>query len=291
VEICVSRFSILILGVLPLLFACGSQGAPHSAVDANGAVESLPRHLTVELHADGSLELDGEASSLDRLQEELAGAWSGGQFVAALLWADVGTPRALTQRVLDTFLSVGIEQWRFAWRTPAATAPLGKGAATPREVGSPAPSSPATSATVAASNEPDTNAPPTPKTAEPTRGESTTSVVYKVNLKTIGLHVGGGPNDDATRKPLLALLELSFPDLQRCAEQLSPLPTQLTSFGIDLYIGAQGGHAEARQIRTRLGPEAFRVCVKQALTALRFPAPPQPRVISYSVGFSPISPP
>jgi hypothetical protein len=274
--------------VIPLLFACASHGAgARGAVDANGEVESLPKHLTVELHADGTLELDGEASSMERLQEELAGAWSGGQFAAALLWADVGTPQPLTQRVLDIFLRVGIEQWRFAWRSRAATAPMDA------EVAPPPPATPASAAPaiVAAPDDPNAKTLPTPRTAEPTRGESTTPAVSKVNLKSIGLHVGGGPNDDATRKPLLALLELSFPDLLRCAEQLSPLPTQLTSFGIDLYIGAKGGHAEARQIRTRLGPEAFRVCVKQALTTLKFPAPAKPRVISYSVGFSPVSSP
>jgi hypothetical protein len=278
---------ILILGVCALLFACASHGAgQRSADDVDGTVESLPRHLTVELHRDGTLELDGEVSSLERLQDDVAEAWRGGDFVAALLWADVGTPQPLTQRVLDVFLRVGIEQWRFAWRSSPATATRVEGPGL-----RPASTSPATSATAAAPSEPEAKTPPTPRTAEPTSGESTTATVYKVNLKSVGLHVGGGPNDDATRKPLLALLELSFPDLQRCAEQLSPLPTQLTSFGIDLYIGAKGGHAEARQIRTRLGPEAFRVCVKTALTTLKFPAPPKPRVISYSVGFSPVSTP
>lgn len=283
---------IFVLGVASLMFACASHGAgQRSAADAD-TVESLPKHLTVELHPDGTLQLDGKASSLDQLQEELAEAWGAGQFAAALLWADVGTPQPLTQRVLDVFLRVGIAQWRFAWRGSPATPAMGEGGGLPISGKVATPPSPAMPATVASPNEPDAKAPPTPMTAEPTTGDAAASpVASKVNLKTIGLHVGGGPNDDATRKPLLALLELSFPDLRRCAEQLSPLPTQLTSFGIDLYVGAQGGHAEARQIRTRLGPEAFRVCVKTALTALKFPAPEKPRVISYSVGFSPVSSP
>jgi hypothetical protein len=269
---------IFVLGVIPLLCACASHGAAVRGADsATGAVESLPRHLTVELHRDGTLELDGETGSLERLQDDLAEAWRSGDFAAALLWADVGTPQSLTQPVLDVFLRVGIGQWRFAWRA----SPAGPAIAVP----------PAPPANAAVPSDPNAKTPPTPKTAESTSGASTTPSVSKINLKSIGLHVGGGPNDEATRKPLLALLELSFPDLHRCAEQLSPLPTQLSSFGIDLYVGAQGGHAEARQVRTRLGSEAFRVCVKQALTQLKFPAPPKPRVISYSVGFSPISSP
>jgi hypothetical protein len=261
----VTRFALL--AVASLLCACASNR--HGAVAADGSVESLPKHLTVELHPDGSLELDGRPCTMQELQPQLSKAWDGGDFAAVLLWADAGTPQPAVQQVLDVFLRAGFAQWRFAWRSSPATATVAR------------PTSPAAPAMAAAPQEPDATAPPTQVSPESAPGAS------KVNLKSIGLHVGGGPNDDATRKPLLALLELSFPELQRCAEQLSPLPTQQTSFGIDLYIGSKGGHAEARQLRTRLGPEAFRVCVKQALTVLNFPAPPKPRVIIYSVGFSP----
>lgn len=267
------------MGVVSLLCACASHGGgARGASDADGTVESLPRHLTVELHPDGALQLDGQPSALDRLQGELSTAWRSGEFAAALLWADVGTAQADVQRVLDIFLGAGIAQWRFAWRgSPAGPAPTAPAEPPARAGLKPAPTTAANDAAP-----PSAAAPSAPAAPDP-------NAISKINLKTIGLHVGGGPNDDATRKPLLALLELSFPDLQRCAAQLSPLPTQLTSFGIDLYVGAKGGHAEARQIRTRLGPEAFRVCVKQALTVLNFPAPPKPRVISYSVAFSPVS--
>jgi hypothetical protein len=222
----------------------------------------------VELDRNGKLELDGELASPEALSHALRQAWEGGEFEQALLWADAGTERVRVQRVIDAFLAAGIQNWRFAWRGEQ----------------------PGEAATGEASKQSASTASPTPP-SQPApvqvRGES----AAQVRLKTVGLHIGGGPNDDATRDPLIALFESQFPALTRCAEQIEPRLDSPGSFGIDLYVGASGGIAEARQVRTRLGPEAFRECVKRVLTGLDFPAPKRPLVISYSLAFAPISEP
>lgn len=255
---------------LPLLAGCaatvGSGSDPQAAQGSE--VRSLPRYLTLELPAQGQLELDGRPVSFEDLARALREAWSQGEFEQALLWADAGTAQARVQRAIDAFLVAGIDNWRFAWRgEQQGESAAGEEAKQPASSAAPtAPSRPAPAAA---------------------QGES----AAQVRLKTVGLHIGGGPNDDATRDPLIALFESQFPALTRCAEQIEPRLDSPGSFGIDLYVGPSGGIAEARQVRTRLGPEGFRECVKRVLTGLDFPAPKRPLVISYSLAFAPISAP
>lgn len=253
---------------LPLLLGCAAQagGGSGSEVAQGGEARSLPRYLTLELPAQGPLELDGRPVPFEELSQALREAWGQGEFEGALLWADAGTAQPRVQRAIDAFLAAGIQNWRFAWRGEQ----------------------PGEAATGEASKQSASTASPTPP-SQPAPVQVGGESAAQVRLKTVGLHIGGGPNDDATRDPLIALFESQFPALTRCAEQIEPQLRSPGSFGIDLYIGAQGGTAEARQVRTRLGPEAFRDCVKQVLTGVDFPAPKRPLVISYSLAFAPIS--
>jgi hypothetical protein len=106
----------------------------------------------------------------------------------------------------------------------------------------------------------------------------------------MGLHIGGGPNVDATRRPILDAIEAHFDAFARCYALAEEQSTN-SSFGVDLYVGIHGGIGEIRQFRTRLGGKDFQECVLDVFRRIELPAPPErPWVISYSLLFKPDEP-
>jgi hypothetical protein len=133
-------------------------------------------------------------------------------------------------------------------------------------------------------------APPAP---QPTTAASTTvpppapgvPTLPALTVKTMGLHVGGGPNDQETKAPFLGAIEPRFPEFLRCY-QLVTDPGKGGSFGIDLRIPARGGKAELEQPRSALSGEAFTACMVRAFESIDFPPLKKAYVISYSLRFS-----
>src|SRR5581483_4253405 len=64
----------------------------------------------------------------------------------------------------------------------------------------------------------------------------------RVRVKNIGLHIGGGPNDAATKAPFLRQVESHFDAFRRCYG-LVESPSARGTFGIDLLISKEGGAA------------------------------------------------
>jgi hypothetical protein len=105
-----------------------------------------------------------------------------------------------------------------------------------------------------------------------------------VSIKTIGLHVGGGPNDADGKAPFLTAIEARFPEFLRCYPLVSE-PGKGGSFGVDLHIERGGGRARIEQPRAALAGDAFRDCMVSAFSAVEFPTLKKPSVISYSLRF------
>ena len=107
-----------------------------------------------------------------------------------------------------------------------------------------------------------------------------------VTLQNIGLHVGGGPNDAATKAPFRQAIEAHFDAIARCYAQVESAGKS-GSFGVDITIPAAGGKASVSAPRTALGPESFRGCVVDELAQVSF-APPRrgATTISYSLLFT-----
>jgi hypothetical protein len=106
-----------------------------------------------------------------------------------------------------------------------------------------------------------------------------------VNVKTVGLHVGGGPNDAAGKAPFITAVEQRFPDFLRCYRLVSE-PGESGTFGVDLHIERGGGKPRVDQPRGGLGGEAFRACMISAFESVEFPHMKKPEVISYSLRFT-----
>jgi hypothetical protein len=108
----------------------------------------------------------------------------------------------------------------------------------------------------------------------------------EVKLATIGMHVGGGPNDEITKEPMKRSVEPHFSELARCwklAGRQEP-----TDVGVDLVIEGAGGRAKVSNPRTYAKGEGFVPCVVAFFAGVDFLKPRNGKtVVSYSVRFTP----
>jgi hypothetical protein len=137
---------------------------------------------------------------------------------------------------------------------------------------------------------------PTAATSGPTEPEPGTSAtpppgepvetLPEVRVANVGLHIGGGPNDAATKAPFQAAIARHFDEFRRCYA-LVENPGKGGVFGVDLRIPREGGPAKVQGSRTAMSGAPFRECVLGVFSKVEFARPPRgPTVISYSIEFT-----
>ncbi|MDI1484555.1 hypothetical protein, partial [Polyangium sp. y55x31] len=151
----------------------------------------------------------------------------------------------------------------------SAAAPASASAAAPEPAASAAPSA---SASAAAPEAPPADAAPLPA----------------VKVKNIGMHIGGGPNDDANKAPFNRSVEPHFDELRRCFAKVDD-PKKGGDFGVDLLVDGKGGKAQVSHPRTALKGEGFVPCVVGVFEAIEFLRPKggKKTMVSYSIRFTP----
>lgn len=108
----------------------------------------------------------------------------------------------------------------------------------------------------------------------------------EVKVENVGLHIGGGPNDDAAKAPFLRAIEKQFDAFRSCYTKVED-PVKGGTFGVDLHIGRDGGHAQVKQPRTGMKGTGFRDCVVKVFEQVEFEKPKKgPTVISYSIKYT-----
>jgi hypothetical protein len=108
----------------------------------------------------------------------------------------------------------------------------------------------------------------------------------ELTVRTVGMHIGGGPNDEQAKVFFRKRLEERFEEFRRCYSRVDD-PGKGGTFGADIAIGREGGKPRIKQPRTAIGGAPFQDCMVGALSGINFPKPPRgPTVISYSVRFS-----
>lgn len=108
----------------------------------------------------------------------------------------------------------------------------------------------------------------------------------EVIVRNVGLHIGGGPNDDASKAPFQRALEAHFDALRGCYRKIGE-PGKTGVFGVDLSIPRDGGKPDVQNPRTGLQGPKFRECVLAVFGNVEFEPPARgPTVISYSVEYS-----
>lgn len=131
---------------------------------------------------------------------------------------------------------------------------------------------------VSAATSPSAAAPP-PSSSEsaPTPAVSSAAVsaapiaTPEVDVRAIGMHIGGGPNDDANKAPLLASIAPHHPALGRCWAALPNAPT--VELGIDARVPGKGGRAKIEHPRSTVKDASFVACAVAVFTEIEFLPP------------------
>jgi len=156
----------------------------------------------------------------------------------------------------------------------------------------PSVSAPSPSASAALAPEP---APAASASAEPSASAAPSAApavpeapLPDVQVKNIGMHIGGGPNDAPTKAPIHRSVEPHFDELKRCFAKVDD-PKKGGDFGIDLLIDGKGGKARVSHPRTALRGEGFEACVVGVFEAIEFLRPKGgiKTMVSYSIRFTP----
>lgn len=111
-----------------------------------------------------------------------------------------------------------------------------------------------------------------------------------MKVVTIGMHVGGGPFDEATKEPFKKAVEPHFPEIKQCwAKHVTNAPKEV-DVGVDLLIEGAGGKPKVSNPRSTLPKgeaEGFVPCVVAVFEAVEFPKLDRGRTgVSYSLRFT-----
>jgi hypothetical protein len=131
------------------------------------------------------------------------------------------------------------------------------------------------------------SADPAPAAPLPERPAPAEAPLPAVRVANIGMHIGGGPNDDLTKDPIRRSVQPHFDEFRRCFAQVEEAGKG-GDFGVDLRIDREGGKARVSHPRTSLKGKEFKSCVVHAFEAIDFLKPRlRTTTVSYSLRFSP----
>jgi hypothetical protein len=162
--------------------------------------------------------------------------------------------------------------------------------ASPTASGAPvaaASSAPALSASAASSDPTPTSSVAQPMSAMPSASAGSDTQLPDVDVKNIGMHIGGGPNDAETKAPIKRSVAPHFDAFRRCFSKVSD-PTRAGDVSIDLHIQRAGGRAAVKKLKSMIEGDGFGDCVRGVFEAIDFEKPKTGEtVVSYSLRFEP----
>jgi pyruvate/2-oxoglutarate dehydrogenase complex dihydrolipoamide acyltransferase (E2) component len=176
-----------------------------------------------------------------------------------------------------------------ACSAPPAPTPAASSAPTP-----PAAAAPVVTAALPASAAPVASAEPAPPasaapaaSAAPTASAAAEAPLPAVKVSNIGMHIGGGPNDDVTKDPIRKSVHPHFDEFRRCFALVEEKKTG--DYGLDLRIDKAGGKAQISHPRTALKGKDFKDCVVKVFEGIDFLKPRGgTTTVSYSLRFTPM---
>ena len=157
-------------------------------------------------------------------------------------------------------------------------------AAAPAPTAAPAP----VPATATASAAPAPAPEPAPTASAAAEAKPAEAPLPEVSVKNIGMHIGGGPNDNVTKAPIHRSVEPHFDAMKRCWVKVED-QKKAGDFGIDLMIEGGGGKAEVTKPRTAIKGDGFKECMVAVYEGIEFLKPKGGKrtKVSYSVRFTP----
>jgi len=111
--------------------------------------------------------------------------------------------------------------------------------------------------------------------------------VPDVEVKNIGMHIGGGPNERESKAPIAKSVRPHFDEFRACW-RYAENPERGGTFGVDLLIPREGGKATISHPRSGIDGEKFEKCVLDVFRQIEFLRPRTGKtMVSYSLRFTP----
>ena len=251
--------------------------------------QAMPEYLVLEILANDSVKLNGVAIDEMELQNQLENSSIRG----LAIYAEANVPQTKVARLASLAKNLGKSPVRISDVPGAAPNVLVSGKLPvemsqavdrdePPKNTTEEKAPPATVAATTALAVSEEKSAPAPKETKP--ADVPEDIAVDVELVHMGLHIGGGPNDDATRNPLLERIKGAFPAFKRCYPKAAQGPAN-ASVGVDLLIPTKGGNATVKSYRSVLKGSEFESCMKESFGAIEFKEREKPTMISYSVLF------
>jgi len=100
------------------------------------------------------------------------------------------------------------------------------------------------------------------------------------------MHIGGGPNDAATKGPIRSVVQPHYDDFRRCYGKIDK-PARDVTFGVDIRIRRKGGVARISNRRCSFKGRDAAQCMQDVFKGIEFASPPdgKPTNVSFSLGF------
>ena len=177
-----------------------------------------------------------------------------------------------------------------ACSAPPTTAPaVADAASAPPAVPSapvPAPTAPPVASAAPVPTAEPSSAPTAAPSAAPSASAASEAPLPAVKVSNIGMHIGGGPNDDVTKDPIRRSVQPHFDEFRRCYPLVEEKKTG--DYGVDLRIDRAGGKAQVSHPRSVLKGKEFRDCVVKVFEGIDFLKPKGgTTTVSYSLRFTP----
>jgi len=107
-----------------------------------------------------------------------------------------------------------------------------------------------------------------------------------VEVKNIGMHIGGGPNDAETKAPIKQSVEPHFDAIKACYAKADE--QKQGDVSLDLKIDRSGGKAQLNKYKSAIPGKEFERCISELFTGIDFKKPKTgTTVVSYSLRFTP----
>jgi hypothetical protein len=108
----------------------------------------------------------------------------------------------------------------------------------------------------------------------------------QVEIRNLGMHIGGEANTSAQRKPIRNAVSKHFEDMRLCYAKVAK-PAREVTFGVDMLLSRQGGPATVTSSRSGFRSGDISDCLVEVFGRVEFPRPvtKAPMMVSYSVRF------
>jgi hypothetical protein len=257
--------------------------------EPGSAPTALPRYLSLRVAGDevwvGDEALRGDAL-FERLRSEARDPRNQG---AALLIDSTTSTHQIsrwTARVLDAGFSHVVLS---TVARPASDAPAEDGGTSAVVPVMPPAESASTPASAAPPVQPGASPVGALEPAAPSVSAPSDAPPVKVEVKQMGLHIGGGPNTEEEVARYAVPIAKRFPEFRDCYA-LSHGTRKAASFGVDLLVTSRGGRAKIKDFRTVLTGKDFLGCMLDVFGTVEFVGPARDTVVSYSLLFKPQAP-